>query len=216
MPLLVCGPEAELHRPRAAGLDLRRPRPAGGSVPAPEDHALGLVRFACPGICPARIRLPYDEVRWHWDPSGQPAQMRAYFAPATARLEQAGPPPGAGEAHVSVSRSQAFVGRSVVRAYVTAWLAQLEIETAQTTLSMGTPSATIEFSAGRVGGQLLLDDAAAVADLLHFAGLEPALAQVAELVRLDLDSPAQDPCDVREEGIYLRLSPREHAGGEDS
>jgi hypothetical protein len=67
----------------------------------------------------------------------------------------------------------------------------------------------VEFQAGAVAGQLQVDDPVSAADLLRFAGLDRRLAELAELVELDFSPPAAESCGVRDDGVYLRLTPKQ-------
>jgi hypothetical protein len=173
---------------------------------APEEHALGLIQSVCPGICSARLQLPRNDAQWHWKTQEPCETMRIYFAPATEVLADGAVRAAAADAYVSVSQSRLFVGRATVEAYLQAWLAHLGLPAAVLSLDFSTASAGIEFAAGALGGQLLLDDRAALEDLVRFAGLEPILRHVAELVTLDVDAPFQKNCGIFEDGVYVHLA----------
>jgi hypothetical protein len=175
----------------------------------PEDHALAMIRFVCSRIATSRLRLPQDDAKWHWNPVADPPEpMRVYFEPATRSLCASAPSLPSSAAYVSVSRRQVFVGRSVAESYLRAWLETLAIDAAEIRFEFETPSGGVEFSTGAVGGQMFLADEVVANDLIRFAGLERALAQVSDWVRLDLDSDVQDKCGVHDEGVYIRLSGR--------
>jgi hypothetical protein len=173
---------------------------------APEEHALGLIQWVCPGICTTRLQLPRDDAQWHWKAAEAADVMRIYFAPATEVLADGGVRPAAADAYVSVSRSRIFVGRATVEAYLQAWLAHLGLPAAVPSLDFSTPSAGIEFAAAALAGQLFLDDRAALEDLVRFAGLEPILRHVADLAALDVDAPFQENCGIFEDGVYVHLA----------
>ena len=179
----------------------------------PEDHALGLVCAVCPGINTSRIHLPRDDARWHWTagPHDEP-QMRIYFAPTARTLPEMPASHPADDAYVSVSRGHVFLGRRVVEAYTAAWLARLGIESEPPCCQFDTPGGGVDFSAGQVGGQLLLSDRVTAEDLVRFAGLEPALADVRDFVVLDLDEADENPAGPGDEGVYLALRRHEAAG----
>jgi hypothetical protein len=174
----------------------------------PEDHALAMIRFVCPGILPSRVQLPQDDAGWHWGEGGERPQMRVYFAPTSQALNAPLGRPVGQAAYVSVSRRQIFLGRPVVEAYVTAWLERLGIGPGEATFDFATPSAGIEFVAGPVGGQMLVDDRVTTSDLLRFAGLDKVVAQLGDFVALDLDSPAEEGCGVFQDGVTIQLEPR--------
>lgn len=174
----------------------------------PKEHTLAMIRFVCPGIDASRIQLPRDDAHWHWTTTAEPPEkMRVYFAPTTRRLRGAGSLPPSDEAYVSVSRGHVFIGRSVVKSYLEAWLASLGIDEAVTEFDFGTPSSDIEFTAGAIGGQTYLSDQVMAEDLIRFAGLDRALAYVSAFVQLDLDSMGREGGGIDEEGIYIHLSP---------
>jgi hypothetical protein len=173
----------------------------------PKKHVLPLIQFVCPKIDASRIRLPRDDASWHWSRSADPPEkMRIYFAPTTCRLYGSAALPPSEEAYVSVSRSHVFIGRSIVKLYLEAWLDSLGIDDAVAEFDFGTPSSGVEFTAGAIGGQMFLSDEVMAEDLMRFAGLDQALSYVSSLVKLDLDSAPQDHCGVFEDGIYISLS----------
>jgi len=172
----------------------------------PEDHALAMIRFVCPGIIPTRVQLPRDDASWHWGEGGERPQMRVYFAPTSQALGAVLGRPIGQEGYVSVSRRQVFLGRPLVEAYVKRWLERLGIEHGEARFDFGTPSSGIEFVAGPVGGQMFVDDSVTTEDLLRFAGLDKIMGPLGELVRLDLDSPAEEGCGVFDDGVYLRVA----------
>lgn len=173
------------------------------------EHALAMIRFVCPGIDASRIQLPQDDAGWTWTTAGDaPHPMRIYFAPTAQALNAAAGRPAREEAaYVSVSRGHVFIAPSVVESYLRAWLDRLRIGHEIASLDFGTPSGGIEFVAGAVGGEMLLDDDTAARDLVRFAGLDAALAEVSNFVELDLDSAAAGHCGVLEDGVYLLLPP---------
>jgi len=173
----------------------------------PEDHALAMIRFVCPGIVPSRVQLPRDDASWHWGSAGEtPEVLRVYFAPTSQALGAVLGRPIGQEGYVSVSRRQVWVGRPVVEAYVQRWLERLGIESGEARFNFGTPSSGIEFVAGPVGGQMFVDDSVTTEDLLRFAGLDKVIAPLGELVQLDLDSRAEEGCGVFDDGVYLPLA----------
>ncbi len=176
----------------------------------PEEHALAMIRFVCPGIDTSRVHLPRDDASWHWTTSADPAElMRIYFEPTIRSLHgSVAPPPLPQEAYVSVSRSHVFIGRSVVRAYLKAWLEFLGIHEDVAEFDFGTPSSGIEFAAGAIGGQMFLSDDVMAEDLMRFAGLDTALGHVSDLVELDMDSSAEDDSGIYEDGVYIKLAER--------
>jgi len=173
----------------------------------PEDHALALVGAVCAGINTSRIHLPRDDARWHWTagPDDEP-QMRIYFAPTAQTLPEMPTAHPADDAYVSVSRGHVFIGRRVVRSYLETWLARLGLEGESITCDFDPPGGGVEFTGEHVGGELLLADETATRDLVRFAGLQPALDEVREFARLDLDDAAGDLCERSDEGVTLRLS----------
>ena len=172
----------------------------------PREHALAMIRFAAAGINPARVQLPQDDAAWHWGAGDEPREaVRVYFAPTVRALGATLGRPIGQEGYVSVSRRQVWAGRPVVEAYVKAWLERLGIDAKGAEFEFATPSSGIEFVAGLVGGQMLVDDRMTIEDLLRFAGLDQVVAQVHEFVALDLGSPAEDGSGVFEDGVYLRL-----------
>jgi hypothetical protein len=172
---------------------------------AAEEHAAGLIQWVCPGICVARLQLPRDDAQWHWKTAEPCDVMRVYFAPATQVLADDGSRPVAADAYVSVSRSRLFVGRATVEAYLQAWLKHLGLPVGGLGLDLIAPSAGIAFAAGRVAGQLFLDDRAALENMVRFAGLGPVLRHVAALVAIDVDTPFQKDCGIFEDGVYVHL-----------
>lgn len=175
----------------------------------PNSHTLAMVRFVAPGLSVERIQLPTDDACWVWTDGGhvEPC-LRVYFAPAVLALKKTMPGPVAQEAYVSVSRRHLFLGRPVVEAYVTAWLQHLGID-APATFEFGTPAAEIEFRAGSVGGQLIVDDRKTIEDLLHFAGLDRPLAQLSPFVTMDLDAGFPNRGTIQDNGLYLPLTRRD-------
>ena len=92
-------------------------------------------------------------------------------------------------------------------AYLCAWLAHLGIEAALSDCTPAMSPAGIEFTAGAVGGQLLLDDLAATAGLIRFAGLESILAQLREVAVLDAETGGLNDCEIDHDGVRIRLRP---------
>lgn len=173
---------------------------------APGPHALAMIRFVAAGLDPQRIRLPVDDASWLWS-DGEPSSrgLRVYFAPAATALKKALPGPIGQEAYISVSRHHVFLGRSVVEAYVTAWLEHLGLA-APASFEFGTPAGDIAFRVESIAGQLVLDDRATIDDLLHFAGLDKLLAQLRPYVAMELDATAANGGEIQEHGIYLPLA----------
>ena len=175
----------------------------------PEEHALAMIRFVCPGIDASRIQLPRDDASWHWSRSAAADEkMRIYFAPTAEVLHGSVAAPPTEAAYVSVSRQHAFIGRPVVESYLQAWLSRLGVEGGELGCDFDTPSAEIEFTADAIGGQMSLDDGVVAEDLIRFARLDKALAHVSELVQIDLDAAGQDRCGVYEDGVYIALADR--------
>jgi hypothetical protein len=175
----------------------------------PESHALAMIRFVATGLDAQRIRLSMDDASWLWS-DGEPSNpgLRVYFAPVATAVKKTLPGPIGQEAYVSVSRRHVFLGRSVVEAYVTAWLEHLGIA-APASFEFGTPAGDIAFRAGSIGGQLVLDDRTTVEDLLHFAGLDKPLAQLRPFVAMELDAALPNGGEIQENGIYLPLACRD-------
>jgi hypothetical protein len=173
----------------------------------PPEHALALIRFLCPQVQAARLQLPQDDASWFWPPPGDPQQtMRIYFSPSASVLGQSRDRPPSSEAYVSVSRGHVFIGPQVVQAYLDAWLKHLGLPVEPLELQCGTPSGGVEFRTQRVGGHLFVDADAVAEDLLLFAGLAPALADVEAMARLDLQHPRDSRCGVFPDGVYLPLN----------
>jgi hypothetical protein len=171
----------------------------------PTEHAVGMIRFLCPRIDLARIRLPRDDAFWHWSTTAQPPQpMRVYFAPTTETLSGVPPMRPSEEAYVSVSRGHVFIGRRVVEEYLKAWFKLLGIVFSEVECQFGT-AIGVEFATGMVGGQFLLDSEATAQDVVRFAGLKTALAHVGESARLDFHN-TEGRNGIFEDGIYLPLS----------
>jgi len=175
----------------------------------PREHALGLIQFLCPGVDTSRTQLPQDDAAWLWPAPGDGHALRVYFSATAQVLHRSLDTPVGQQAFVSVSRLTVFVGRGIVESYLRAWLAHLNIAQEGLVASLGRPSGEVEFQAGAVAGQLLVDDPVSAADLLYFAGLDRRLAELAELVELDFSRPAAESCGVREDGVYLRLTPKQ-------
>jgi len=171
----------------------------------PERHTRDMIQFVCPEIAVEQIQLPTDDARWMWTEDEAAAlSLRIYFAPVAASLKKTLPGPVGQEAYVSVSRRQVFLGRSVVEAYVSAWLERLRI-VGPASFEFGTPAGEIGFRAGPIGGQLILDDRTTVDDLLHFAGLDKLLAELGPFVELELDGTLANHGEIHDQGIVLSL-----------
>jgi hypothetical protein len=182
----------------------------------PDAHTLAMIRFMAPGLPIERIELPKDDACWRWSEEGEAEScLRVYFAPLAPALKKTMAGPVGQAAYVSVSRCQVFLGRAVIEAYVTAWLEHLGIEAAAA-FEFGTPDAAIEFRAGPVGGQLLVDDRTTIEDLLHFAGLEKPLAQLRPFVAMELDRGLTSPGVLQNDGLYLPLVRRDEEAFEAS
>jgi hypothetical protein len=173
------------------------------------EHALGLIRFLCPGGDTSRLQIPQDDAVWLWPAPGDGHALRVYFSATAQVLHRSLDAPVGQQAFVSVSRLTAFVGRGIVESYLRAWLAHLNITQDGLIVSLGKSSGEVEFQAGAVAGQLQVDDPVSAADLLRFAGLDRRLAELAELVELDFSPPAAESCGVRDDGVYLRLTPKQ-------
>ena len=172
----------------------------------PEQHLLPLIRFVCPSIDPARLQLPKDDSSWHWTRSdGSGESMRVFFEPTTRVLgnDETGPPAKA--SYVSVSRGHVFIDRATVESYIKACLLRLGIESEEAGFDFDTPSGAIDFTAGPIAGQMLLDGDVVAGDLIRFAGLTPAMAHVSNLTQL-APHTRDDECGAHENGVYLRLS----------
>jgi hypothetical protein len=174
----------------------------------PRAHALGLIRFLCPGVDTSRIQLPQDDAAWLWPAPDDPHALRVYFSATAQVLNRSLDAPVGQQAFVSVSRLTTFVGRSIVERYLHAWLEHLNLAADGLVMALGMPSGEVEFRAGAVAGQMLVDDPVSAGDLLHFAGLDRRLEELADLVRLDFSQPPVGPYGVREDGVYLRLVPK--------
>ncbi len=173
----------------------------------PAEHALGMIEFVCSGIDTSRVQLPQDDASWSWTLSdGTPGRMRVFFAPTVQTLNCSVGRPVGQEAYVSVSRGHAFIGRSIVESYIQAWLRRLRIDQRDIRLDFPTPSSGIEFVAGAVGGEMFLDDETVAEDLMRFAGLDSALADVGDCVEPDLDADSPTKCGVFDDGVYINLS----------
>ena len=186
----------------------------------PEQHALDLIRFVCPGIDTARIRLPKNDAYWHWAGSDKPLEpMRVYFDTAVQILPDtsarpnsegrpdSGRPPGSDGSYVSVSRGHVFIDRATIESYIRAWLVRLGVEGAhEEVFDFGTPSGGVDFEVGPIGGQFLLDGDVVAEDLIGFAGLKEALAHVADLAKLDFRPAGSDHGGINDEGAYLHLA----------
>lgn len=204
----------------------------------PKDHVLAMLRFVCPGIKSSKIRLPQDDARWNWgvwdsetatslvsakaseNSLEPPPRMRIYFEPTTRLLGRPTARTPLPEAYVSVTRGHVFVGRPAVESYLNAWLESLGIDQTAAQFAFDTPSGGVHFTAGirassgcgpaaAVGGQMFLSDQVLAEELIRFAGIEPALAQVRDWAKLDLDGVPHDGSGVCEDGIYIQLIPRE-------
>jgi hypothetical protein len=171
----------------------------------PREHALGLIRFLSPGVDSSRIQLPQDDAAWLWPDPADPHAMRVYFSATSQVLNQSSDEPVGQQAYVSVSQKIAFVGRPVVQRYLRAWLGRLAIAPDGLALVLGGVSGALEFQAGPVAGQMLVDDEVSSADLLRFAGLDRILAELSDTVTLDPHPPRCEPYGVRDDGVYLRL-----------
>ena len=171
----------------------------------PREHALGLIRFLSPGIDTSRIQLPQDDAAWLWPDPADCHAMRIYFSATAQVLNQSLDEPIGQQAYVSVSQQIAFVGRPVLDRYLRAWLGRLAIADDDLTLGLGAASGALEFQAGPVVGQMLVDDEVSSADLLRFAGLDRIVAELSGTVALDAAPPRCKPYGVRDDGVYLRL-----------
>ena len=177
----------------------------------PAEHALGMIRSVCPGIDTSRIQLPRNDASWFWTATEQASRgMRVYFCPTTQTLNASGGGPPSPEGYVSVSAGHVFIPRSVVEAYIRAWLRRLGIDDEAVDFEFGTPSGGIEFTADAIGGEMCLDDDVVAEDLMRFSGLDRALADVSNFAQVDLESAATGKCGVFEDGIYISLS--KHVG----
>lgn len=177
----------------------------------PEQHLLALIRFVCPSIDPSRLQLPKDDASWRWTTSeGVPESMRMFFEPTTRILVNVEARPAAEASYVSVSRGHVFIDRATVQSYIEACLLQLGVESEEAGFNFGTPSGSIDFTAGPIAGQMFLDGDVAAGDLIRFAGLAPALTHVSNLAQPAPPVPdercgADERCGVYEDGVYLRL-----------
>lgn len=171
----------------------------------PDCHTRAMIQFVSPGLREEQILLPKDDACWLWT-NEVPAEpcLRVYFAPIASALRTTIAEPVGQAAYVSVSRGHVFLGRSVVEAYVTAWLEHLAIKP-PATFEFGTPGAEIEFRAGSIGGHLVVDDRETVDDLLHFAGLDKTLEQLSPFVSLDLVGGSATQGILQDDGLFLPL-----------
>ncbi len=171
----------------------------------PERHTRAMIRFVSPDLQEERIQLPKDDACWLWtnEESAEPC-LRVYFAPIASALKTTLAEPIGQAAYVSVSRGHVFLGRSVVEAYVAAWLEHLGIKP-PATFEFGTPGAEIEFRAGSIGGHLVVDDRETVDDLLHFAGLDKVLKQLRPFVSLALSGGSAAERALQDDGLFLPL-----------
>jgi hypothetical protein len=172
----------------------------------PEQHLLPLIQFVCPGIDPSRLQLPKDDASWRWTTSeGPPESMRIFFEPTTRVLVEVEAGPAAESSYVSVSRGHVFIDRATVESFIRACLLQLGAEPKDAGFNFATPSGAIDFSAGPLAGQMLLDGDVAAKDLIRFAGLTPALTHVANLNQ-PAANDSDEKCGAYEDGVYFRLS----------
>ena len=56
---------------------------------------------------------------------------------------------------------------------------------------------------------MFLSDQVLAEELIRFAGMESSLTQVSDWAELDLDHVPEDGSGVREDGVYIQLTPRE-------
>ena len=172
----------------------------------PDQHLLPLIRFVCPNIDPARLQLPKDDASWRWTTSeGAPESMRIFFEPTTRVLVNVEAVPAAEASYVSVSRGHIFIDRATVESYIKARLLQLGVESEEAGFDFGASSGAIDFTAGPIAGQMLLDGDVAAGDLIRFAGLTSALTHVSNLAQPTAHAPGEK-CGAHEDGVYLRLS----------
>ncbi len=174
----------------------------------PGDHVLAMIRSVCPGVETSRLHLPRDDAAWHWPAAGAATgqcRLRVYFAPAAQALGQSGPAPPPESAYVSVTRQHVFIGRALIERYVEAWLRWLGIAESPTDFDLATPDGGVGFHGQHVGGCLLLDDDAMVEDLVRFAGLQPALAELRHEVRVAGQPQRQRPDHLGPDGVHFHL-----------
>lgn len=182
----------------------------------PEKHASALLRTICPAMDTNSIRINEDEAIWNWSSSyalpsddGEMAgsAMRIHFEPTVSAL----PAEVSGEfdpneCYVSVSRKEMFLGRSVLNDYFAAWLNRIsgENERKRSDLNIELIGGGVTFRGERLGGQFFLQDDPDFRELLRFSGLSRTLKDVAETVRLDLDSSETE---IDADGFRFRLVP---------
>ena len=176
----------------------------------PRGHALGLIRHLNPRIVTARVQLPQDDAGWFWPASnGSSPAMRVYFAPTSQVLGETRPCPAPEAAHISVSGRHAFVSRGVLDEYLLAWMRRLGIDGEKLAVDTGATSGSIEWTFGRCGGQLQLDDPATANDLLRFAGLLEVLEDVSGMVAAGWNQSGDVAYEIRPDGVYIQLAARE-------
>ncbi len=181
----------------------------------PEKHAFELLRSVCPRLDLNSVRISSQESIWNWSVENrleikptsaelpQPFLMRLYFEPNNDSLAVDFPPRfDPRSCHISVSRRELLIGRSVLQAYCAAWIERLEGTECRTLPKLQTLSGGVVFQGERIGGEFLLEDDGPFRDLLRFTGLERALKDVAELVSLDLENAE---IDVDDDGFRFRL-----------
>jgi hypothetical protein len=181
----------------------------------PRAHALPMIRFAAPRIVASRVQLPRDDASWFWsDAADAGRSMRIYFAPTAAVLGTPSDRIESGLSYVSVSRGHIRIGRAAVEHYLQARLRHLGLDDDSLRVEMGGPCEGVEFSAAKIGGQMLLDEIA-IQDLLCFTRLEKVLAALGDYAVLGLDSMPGDPGGVSPEGLTIPLTRCEQAGTAD-
>jgi hypothetical protein len=175
----------------------------------PRAHALPMIHLVAPGIVASRVQLPRDDASWFWtDTADAGGTMRIYFAPTAAVLGMPSDRIESGGSYVSVTRGYIRIGRAAVERYLRARLHHLGLDDSTLQVEMGTPCAAVDFRAGAIGGQMLLDEVA-IEDLLCFTRLEKILAALGDYAILGIDSVPSDFGGVSPDGITIPLTRRE-------
>lgn len=183
----------------------------------PRKHAAGLLHSVCPAMNPASIRIPPEESVWNWStaftkksknaPDAVVAPtMRLFFEAVFSPIPpETAPSFDPAICHVSVSRREMLLGRSVLQHYFNAWLTRLEgRETiSPDALEIEPIAEGWQFQGDRIGGRFFLQEGDVFRDLLAYAGLARPLGDVADLVEFDFESTAAE---IADDGIRFHLN----------
>jgi hypothetical protein len=181
----------------------------------PRAHALPMIQLVAPAIVASRVQLPRDDASWFWsDAADNGGTMRIYFAPTAAALGIPSQRIEVGESYVSVSRGHIRIGRVAAEHYLRARLRHLGLDDGSLQVEMGAPCDGVEFRAGAIGGQMLLDEVA-IQDLLCFTRLEKILAALGEYAVSGIDSVPSDSGGVAPNGITIPLVRQEEPEADD-